>query len=279
MNYTNSMNRIYYIIAGVVVAAVALYFIFGREAAEQPQPASVPTGAVQVSPISSSQQTFDFSDLNSVFRFSGKLPEGLTARYVPAIEAIDISNQIFIRHFEADRFLTLSTVNILLRREGEVNGHAAVWYEIDKKAGVPDFPNQPAWRSQRHKLVDIRLTANSPSVFYVIAYNPEFSEHEFNKFLEGLVFHNDPGSFRPPLPDAEDRITKKPFGILVSPDNSPIQPEKFSGYHTGTDFEVFEGETNSDTEVAAICGGKLKARAQAQGYGGDAVPGCLLDKQ
>lgn len=47
-----------------------------------------------------------------------------------------------------------------------------------------------------------------------------------------------------PLMGPEERITKKPFGVFVTPQNSPVNPERFRGYHTGTDFEVFENELN-----------------------------------
>src|SRR4030067_1140465 len=45
--------------------------------------------------------------------------------------------------------------------------------------------------------------------------------------------------FQPPINRADERVTKKPFGIFITPQNSPIQPEKFSGFHTGADFENF----------------------------------------
>lgn len=222
---------------------------------------------------------FEFSELSDKYRFSSELPDNLKSEYIRAVEAINISSQIFIRYFEANEFLTLSTVNILSRQETTVNGHQAVKYEIEKKAGVPDFPNQPSWRNQRHKLIDIRLTRNNPSIFYVIAYNSQFSEKEFNNFIESLVFHNDNDSFVEPLDKSEDRITKKPFGIFVEPDDSSVQPEKFTGYHTGIDFEAFEKELNIDVKVRAVCGGFLKSKAQTQGYGGYAVQECLLEDE
>src|SRR5438105_13240780 len=39
-----------------------------------------------------------------------------------------------------------------------------------------------------------------------------------------------------PLENAQTRVTKKFFGTKVSPGNSPVTPERFSGYHTGVDF-------------------------------------------
>jgi hypothetical protein len=32
-------------------------------------------------------------------------------------------------------------------------------------------------------------------------------------------------------------LQKKPFGIYITPENSPVQPENFTGYHTGIDVE------------------------------------------
>ncbi|MGE5392302.1 MAG: hypothetical protein ACM3NH_00970 [Candidatus Saccharibacteria bacterium] len=46
---------------------------------------------------------------------------------------------------------------------------------------------------------------------------------------------SDPG-ITGPLADWQERVTKKPFGIFVSPGHSPVDPERFRGYHTGTDF-------------------------------------------
>jgi len=82
-----------------------------------------------------------------------------------------------------------------------------------------------------------------------------------------------------PLTDAMARITKKPFGIYVSPQNSPVQPEHFTGYHTGTDFEIFPDELNKDVPVSAICTGKIEVKRTAQGYGGVLAQICSLDNQ
>lgn len=80
-----------------------------------------------------------------------------------------------------------------------------------------------------------------------------------------------------PLSDATSRVTKKPFGIKITPSSSPVQPEKFTGYHTGVDFETFESEAESDVRVNAICQGKLLAKKIVSGYGGVAVQKCALE--
>ena len=83
--------------------------------------------------------------------------------------------------------------------------------------------------------------------------------------------------FISPINNALSRITKKPFGIYISPTNSPVTPEKFTGYHTGVDFETFSTEQAEDTTVTAICTGKIIEKKQARGYGGMVVQSCLID--
>ena len=86
-------------------------------------------------------------------------------------------------------------------------------------------------------------------------------------------------SFASPIDNALSRITKKPFGIYVSPGHSPVSPERFTGYHTGVDFETTKQEQNVDVQVYAICQGELIQKKIARGYGGMAVEKCALDGQ
>lgn len=85
--------------------------------------------------------------------------------------------------------------------------------------------------------------------------------------------------FRAPIDRALERVTKKPFGIYITPQNSPVQPERFSGYHTGVDFETFADEQNIDVSIYAVCDGKLLTKRTATGYGGIAVQACKLENQ
>ena len=82
-----------------------------------------------------------------------------------------------------------------------------------------------------------------------------------------------------PLENSLERITKKPFGIHVTPTSSPVSPERFTGYHTGTDFEILPGEENADVTVSAICTGKILNKQTAQGYGGLLSQACVLGGQ
>lgn len=83
--------------------------------------------------------------------------------------------------------------------------------------------------------------------------------------------------FSAPLDRSGERVAKKPFGIFITPQNSPVQPEKFSGFHTGTDFEIFPEEEKSDVSVRAVCSGRIEMKKYATGYGGVAVQSCFLD--
>ncbi|MBU1131166.1 M23 family metallopeptidase [Patescibacteria group bacterium] len=80
-----------------------------------------------------------------------------------------------------------------------------------------------------------------------------------------------------PINNALIRITKKPFGIKISPEQSPIAPERFAGYHTGVDFETYPDEQNQKVKIYAICDGPLVFKQFVSGYGGAAVQQCKID--
>ncbi len=79
-----------------------------------------------------------------------------------------------------------------------------------------------------------------------------------------------------PLEDYEQRVTKKPFGMKITKGTSPVQPERFSGYHTGTDFEILPGEEDETIGVQAICDGPVKLARDVDGYGGVMVQSCEI---
>lgn len=82
-----------------------------------------------------------------------------------------------------------------------------------------------------------------------------------------------------PILGGISRVTKKGFGLYVSPGHSPISPERFTGYHTGVDFETTTAEQTVDVPVFAACNGKLLLKKYASGYGGVAVQACVLAGQ
>ncbi len=81
-------------------------------------------------------------------------------------------------------------------------------------------------------------------------------------------------AFFMPIDRAKERVTKKFFGIFVSPQNSPVQPERFRGYHTGVDFEIFSGEQDASVSINAICSGTILRKGSVSGYGGMLVQFC-----
>ncbi len=80
-----------------------------------------------------------------------------------------------------------------------------------------------------------------------------------------------------PMADAHARVTKKTFGLAVSPETSPVPNDRFTGYHVGVDFEVSEEEQGVDVPVWAVCDGPLLRKGFARGYGGYALQACEID--
>lgn len=118
-------------------------------------------------------------------------------------------------------------------------------------------------------------------------YNANQSVSNAKIYQEGSVnqnymsdqYANNQNIFHSPLSQAAERVTKKPFGIYVTPKNSPVQPERFQGYHAGTDFEIFPKEKDAIVPVQVVCDGKLIMKRNASGYGGIAIESCELDKE
>jgi hypothetical protein len=211
-------------------------------------------------------QELDFAKIDRSLRFSAKVPEG-----------VEVGSDVFITTFQASEFLTLKTVTIHKREAIVVQGHEAVLYEIEKKPEAPSFSGQPGWRNERHVAIDIRFSKNNPTTFYSFAFRPGLEQQLIDAFLQSLVFHNDKTSIVPSLPSLQERVVKKPFGMYITPENSPVSPEFFTGYHTGVDYEIFPKEETASVPVFAMCGGELKVARRASGYGGVAVQECLFE--
>lgn len=70
-----------------------------------------------------------------------------------------------------------------------------------------------------------------------------------------------------PVKNFREGITKKPFGIFITPQSSPVSPERFRGYHTGVDVE--QDQSNDVTiPIYAITDGKIIYSGWVAGYGG-----------
>lgn len=108
---------------------------------------------------------------------------------------------------------------------------------------------------------------HEPTLFKTITI--EKSEPVINKVAEEQIVI--------PIEDALSRITKKPFGLHVTPQSSPVSPEKFHGYHTGVDFEIKEDEDGLEIPIFVICDGPLLKKGLINGYGGVAVQSCTWE--
>lgn len=81
-----------------------------------------------------------------------------------------------------------------------------------------------------------------------------------------------------PIDNFTERITKKSFGDYIIPQTSPVQPEKFKGYHTGVDLEIFPGEEDKDVEIFAFCNGNVVEKRKVTGYGGVLIQSCKIKR-
>ncbi len=80
--------------------------------------------------------------------------------------------------------------------------------------------------------------------------------------------------WKPPVKQEAARVTQKVLGLYVTPEDSPVQPERFTGYHTGTDYELLPGEEARDVVVSAACDGEVVHKGWVTGYGGVLVQEC-----
>ncbi|MBD3238784.1 MAG: peptidoglycan DD-metalloendopeptidase family protein [Candidatus Moranbacteria bacterium] len=86
-------------------------------------------------------------------------------------------------------------------------------------------------------------------------------------------------NFTWPIDQPKKRITKKEFAQYITRENSPIENERFRGFHTGVDLEVFNQEIDQPTQVQACCTGKLVYKGWINGYGGVVVQSCEWQDQ
>lgn len=71
----------------------------------------------------------------------------------------------------------------------------------------------------------------------------------------------------PPVQGFFEGITLKKFGTYITPANSPVQPERFTGYHAGVDAE-FTDQPNVDIPVLSVAPGTVELARWVSGYGG-----------
>lgn len=133
-----------------------------------------------------------------IFHVRFRIPENMEVEYVPSIKSLSLysvsgkgaareRSQIFIRYFDANDFLTLSTVEIYSSEDLTVGkGYAARQYDIEKKKGVADFPDQPYWRNTRHIVTDFR-SEEGYTRYYVVAMNPDIDPDIYEHLLGSMT--------------------------------------------------------------------------------------------
>lgn len=102
------------------------------------------------------------------------------------------------------------------------------------------------------------------------------------RLIAGTLILAGCSAYAAPLPGAYNRPTPLHFGLYVTPDpaNNPIDPpERFTGYHAATDFEIKKGEEDKDIPVYAVCGGMIHYSGYAEGYGGLLTEYCNIKGQ
>jgi murein DD-endopeptidase MepM/ murein hydrolase activator NlpD len=68
--------------------------------------------------------------------------------------------------------------------------------------------------------------------------------------------------------------------VTPEPEHNPLDPpERFTGYHSGLDFEIRESELNIDVPIYAVCSGSVLYSGFAEGYGGLLVQRCMLENE
>ncbi|PIT97908.1 MAG: hypothetical protein COT71_03570 [Candidatus Andersenbacteria bacterium CG10_big_fil_rev_8_21_14_0_10_54_11] len=167
---------------------------------EQAAPAAVPNSPAAQPQAVRQLDVSAVPETHAAFGFRSLVPADWLAEAVPGIEAVNIydpaaegnsrleQSQIFLRHFRANDFLTLSSVHIYSRTPVTVVGRPAMTYDVEKLRGAADFPQQPAWRNTRHTVTDVRVSNDNPSEFIVIGKRPEVPQEVFNMFLHSMDF-------------------------------------------------------------------------------------------
>jgi len=126
------------------------------------------------------------------------LPIDWDVEYIPSLDALNLyrvtgegsareRSQIFIRYFDANDFLTLSTVDIIEQYDLTVGveDYLARRYVIEKKTGVADFADQPNWRNDRHTVTDFRAEQGFTR-YFVVAANPALDASLYEQVLESM---------------------------------------------------------------------------------------------
>lgn len=149
--------------------------------------------------MQSSARTFDpTTELGgSTYPLEFLVPQGWEVEYVRTMDALSLytlggkgmaleRSQVFIQHFDATDFLTLSTVTIHQTEDTLVGaGYTARQYDIEKKEDVPSFFGQPSWRNLRHIATDFRK-GTGYTRYFTVAARPGLDVNIYEEFLGSI---------------------------------------------------------------------------------------------
>jgi hypothetical protein len=102
----------------------------------------------------------------------------------------------------------------------------------------------------------------------------------------GGALMNAPQVVEPAFALPQDAMENRPllltFGLFVTPDpaTNPIDPpERWTGYHSALDIEIYPDEIDKDVPVYAICDGSVIFTGEVGGYGGVLIQSCTYESE
>jgi len=122
-----------------------------------------------------------------------------------------------------------------------------IWWEINQQSVKNTKPKVTASATSSPDYAAVPIISESP----LVSSTP--SQVLVAKYAE-------------PVAEFKSRITKKPFGIYIDPATSPVQPERFGGYHNAVDVEY--EDVVEDILIYAIAEGVIVYSDIVSGYGG-----------
>ncbi|MFA6296878.1 MAG: M23 family metallopeptidase [Patescibacteria group bacterium] len=120
----------------------------------------------------------------------------------------------------------------------------------------------------------IAAVLTSLAIYFVFFNNKnEISNQTFQQNLNIINpdtnTNSEPQSqFTYPIQNFKTNQTKKTFDQFITAENSPIQPERFSGYHAGADIEINPDQIDQDVPIYAIEDAQVVYLGYVSGYGG-----------
>lgn len=161
--------------------------------------------------------------------------------------------------------------------------HTKTWYKYIPFALFAAIAVIAVFLAFSHKITDKPVAQNAPANSSIHPRGNDVLGQVLGASTETTIPLDENPAITPvpkllmPIQGGLARVTKKPFGLYVTPSSSPVSDDIFTGYHTGVDFESFPNEQNTDVTVTAACDGKVQLKKWANGYGGVLAQACKID--